>query len=85
MYDEDVTVTADIGTSVLRDLVKHIQEGDEMLLTEGDKPVAKIVSAAVKETQPERGLRLPAGFSGHRPLYTVVTQAELAEEMFSRE
>jgi antitoxin (DNA-binding transcriptional repressor) of toxin-antitoxin stability system len=80
-----MTVTADIGTSVLRDLVKHIRAGDEVLLTDGDQPVAKLVPAPAKEVPAKLDFQIPPGFSGHRPLYSVVTQAELAEEMFSRE
>jgi prevent-host-death family protein len=79
-----MTVTADIATSVLLDLVKQVQAGHEVLLTQGSKPVAKIVPTAIKDIPAERDFQIP-GFSGHRALTPVVTQAELADEMFSLE
>jgi prevent-host-death family protein len=42
----NMTVTAEVGTQQLADLVKQVQAGDEVLLTQGNKPVAKIVSAS---------------------------------------
>jgi antitoxin (DNA-binding transcriptional repressor) of toxin-antitoxin stability system len=78
-----MTVTADIGTSVLLDLVKQVQAGHEVLLIQGNKPVAKIVLTPVKDVPAERDFLIP-GFSGHRALTPVVSQAELADDMFSR-
>jgi antitoxin (DNA-binding transcriptional repressor) of toxin-antitoxin stability system len=84
LYHQDMTVTADIGTSVLRDLVNHIRAGDEVLLTDGDKPVAKIVPAAEKKAASGFEFNVPS-FKGHRVLYSSpITQAEIAEEMFDR-
>ena len=41
-----MTVTTEIGARPLADLIKQVQAGDEVLLTQGNKPVAKLVSAA---------------------------------------
>lgn len=42
-------VTAEIRTGQLADLIKQVRAGDEVLLTQGNKPVAKLISA-VNET-----------------------------------
>ncbi len=41
-------VTVEIATSQLADLIKQVQAGDEVLLTQGNQPVAKIVSVSEK-------------------------------------
>ena len=38
-----MTVIAEIGAGELADLIKQVQAGDEVLLTQGNKPVAKLV------------------------------------------
>jgi prevent-host-death family protein len=45
-------VTAEIGAGELADLIKQMQAGDEVLLTQGNKPVAKLVSALEKTASP---------------------------------
>ena len=83
MYCPRMIVTAEIGTGQLADLIKQVQAGAEVLLTQGNKPVAKLVStleepAALRPHLPIRTL------SGHRVLTPVISQAELAEEWFGR-
>ncbi len=41
-----MTVTEQITPGHLADLVKQVQAGHEVLLMQGDKPVAKLVAAA---------------------------------------
>ena len=48
-----MTVIKEVGAAQLADLVKQVQAGDEVLLTQGDKPVARLVSAG--EIAPGRG------------------------------
>ena len=38
-------VRTEIGTGQLAELVKQVQAGNEVLLTQSDKPVAKVVPA----------------------------------------
>jgi antitoxin (DNA-binding transcriptional repressor) of toxin-antitoxin stability system len=76
-------VTAEIGTGQLADLIKQVQAGDEVLLTQGNKPVAKIVSAAEKGISPGTVLNIRS-VKGHRVLTPVISQEELAEEMFGQ-
>ena len=74
-------VTEEIGTRPLADLIKQVQAGNEVLLTQGNKPVARIVAAS------ENGISSGAALSirsikGHRVLTPIISQGELAKEMF---
>ena len=75
-------VTAEIGTGELADLIKKVQAGAEVLLTQGNKPVAKLVPAGA-ENASRPALRIRS-LKGHRVLTPVIPQSELAEEMFGR-
>jgi len=77
-------VTAEIGTRQLADLVKQVQAGDEVLLTQGNKPVAKIVSATENTTSSGATLKIRS-VKGHRVLTPTISQGELAEELFGRQ
>ena len=78
-----MTMTAEVGTGQLAELVKQVQAGNEVLLTQGNKPVARIVPAPQKETAKAADLRIRS-LKGHRILTPVISQADLAEEMFRR-
>jgi prevent-host-death family protein len=75
-----MTVTAEIGTGELADLIKKVQARAEVLLTQGNKPVAKLVSAG-ENPAPRPALRIRS-LKGHRVLTPVIPQTELADEMF---
>ena len=79
-----MTVTAEIGTRQLADLIKQVQAGDEVVLTQGNKPVAKLVSA-IKETVAARTALHIRSLKGHRVLTPVISQTELAGEMFGQQ
>jgi len=68
----------------LADLIKKVQAGAEVLLTQGNKPVAKLVSAGEPTAARRTGLRIRS-LKGHRVLTPVITQTELADEMFGRQ
>jgi hypothetical protein len=53
-------------------------------LTQGRKPVAKIVSTSEKEIASGTTLQIHS-LKGHRVLTPVISQSELADEMFSRQ
>jgi antitoxin (DNA-binding transcriptional repressor) of toxin-antitoxin stability system len=78
-----MTMTVEVGTGQLAELVKQIQDGNEVVLTQGDKPVARIVPATEKAGTPHGALQVRS-LKGHRVLTSVITQSELAEELFSR-
>ncbi len=79
-----MTTTAEISelTGQLAELVKQVQAGNEVLFTEGNKPVARLVSA---HGQAVAGAALQIrSLKGHRVLTPVISHAELAEEMLGR-
>jgi len=76
-----VTVVKEVGAAHLADLVKQVQAGNDVLLTQGDKPVARIVPAQVTEAGNGTALHIHS-LKGHRVLTPAISQGELAEEMF---
>jgi antitoxin (DNA-binding transcriptional repressor) of toxin-antitoxin stability system len=78
-----MTMRAEIGAGQLAELVKQVQAGNEVLLTQGDKLVAKLVPAAEKDTTPLALLQIRS-LQRHRVLTPVISQSELAEDMFNR-
>jgi prevent-host-death family protein len=79
-----MTMTAEIRAEQLAELVKQVQAGNEVLLTQGSKPVAKIVSASEVQVAPAGGVTIDS-LKGHRVLTSVIRQADLADEIFSQE
>lgn len=78
-----MVVMTDVGTGQLAELVKQVQAGNVVLLTQCNKPVARLV--AVLEI--EAGEKLPVrirSLTGHRVLAPNISQSELAEDMWSR-
>jgi prevent-host-death family protein len=78
-----MTITAEIGTGELAELIKKVQAGTEVLLTQDSKPVARLVSAG-EETATLRAALHIRSLKGHRVLTPVISQKDLAEEMFGR-
>ena len=62
----------------------QVQAGNEVVLTQGRKPVAKIVSASEKEIVSGTTLKIHS-LKGHRVLTPVISPSELAEEKFGRQ
>ncbi len=76
-------ITAEIAAGQLAGLIKQMQAGDEVVLTQGNKPVAKLVPALEESTSP--GAAFPIrSLKGYRILTPVISQADMAEEMFGR-
>ena len=84
MYLPFMTMRAEIVAGQLAELVKQIEAGNEVLLTKGDKLVARLVAAAAEITAPMAPLQIRS-FKGHRVLTPVISKAELADEMFGRQ
>jgi prevent-host-death family protein len=78
-----MTTTAEINefSGKLAELIKEVQAGNEVLLTQGRKPVAKIISATEKEPASGGNLQIQS-LSGHRVLNPSISTAEVAEELF---
>ena len=81
-----MTTTAEVNevTGRLAELVEQVQAGNEVLLTQGHKPVARIVAISDKETTSGIPFQVRS-LKGHRVLTPVITQSELAEELFGRQ
>jgi antitoxin (DNA-binding transcriptional repressor) of toxin-antitoxin stability system len=77
-------VTTEIGTAHLAELVKQVQEGNEVLLTQGNKPVARLVSARGADVKNGTPLRVRS-LKGHQVLAPLISQEELSDEMFGRQ
>lgn len=78
-----MVMTSEVGAVQIAELVKQVQAGNEVLLTLGDKPVARLVPAGEPQTGQGAALRVRS-LKGHKVLTPVVSQGELAEEMFDR-
>jgi antitoxin (DNA-binding transcriptional repressor) of toxin-antitoxin stability system len=78
-----VTTTAEVieFTGKLAELVRRVQSGNEVVLTQGHKPVAKLVAASGNEIVPGTTFQIHS-LKGHRVLTPVISQSELADEMF---
>jgi antitoxin (DNA-binding transcriptional repressor) of toxin-antitoxin stability system len=76
-----MVVTTEIGTEQLADLIKQVQAGNEVLLTQNAKPVARLVPAKATVTSSGSPLRVRS-LSGHKVLTPIIAQEEIAEEMF---
>ncbi len=78
-----MTMTAEVQAGQLAELLKQVQAGNEIVLTQDQKPVAKIVAA-----EPPRP-NLPStfqvrSFRGHKVLTPNFSHAEIADEMFGQ-
>ncbi len=78
-----MTVIKEVEAAHLAELVKQVQAGNEVLLTQGDKPVARIVSVHAVEAGNGAALHIRS-LKGHRVLTAAISQGELAEEMFGQ-
>ena len=76
-------VTAEVGPGELANLIKQVQAGDEVLLTQGNKPVAKLVLAGEGTLSPIPALQIRS-LKGHQVLTPVISQTEVAGEIFDR-
>jgi len=78
-----MTVTEEIKPGQLTELLKQIQAGNEVVLTQDQKPVAKLVPTAPNETVDLGPLKIRS-FKGHRVLIPDFTHGEIADEMFGQ-
>lgn len=81
--NDSTTTTAEIAevTGQLAELVKQVRAGHEVLLTEGNKPVARLVPA-LGQTAARSSLQIRS-LKGHRVLTPTIAQAELAEDILA--
>jgi prevent-host-death family protein len=76
-----MTTIMEVATARLADMVRQVQAGNDVLLTEGNKPVARLVPAHNTNAGDGTALRIRT-LKGHQVLAAPVSQEQLAEEMF---
>jgi prevent-host-death family protein len=81
LYYTAMTTIMEVAAAKLADLVKQVQAGNDVLLTEGDIPVARLVPARETDAVHGTALRIRT-LKGHQVLASAVSQGELAEELF---
>ncbi len=75
--------TEEIRAGELADLIQKVLAGDEVLFTQGNKLVAKLVPAIEEPVPPRSGLNIRS-IKGHRVLTPSISQEEVAADMFRR-
>ena len=78
-----MVVSTEIEDGNLAELVKQVQAGNEVLLTQGDRPVARLISAHETEAGNNPPFHVRS-IPGRRVLTPVIRQEELAGEFFDR-
>jgi prevent-host-death family protein len=80
-----MTKTAEVKdfSGKLADLVEQVQAGNEVVLTQDHQPVAKIVPTTRPNTNASNTLQIKS-LKGHRVLTPVISQSEIADELFGR-
>jgi antitoxin (DNA-binding transcriptional repressor) of toxin-antitoxin stability system len=75
-------LTVEIGTGQIAELVKQLADGNEVLLTKNNQPVAMLVYFAEIKKVNNAALHIRS-LKGHQVLTPVISQADLVEEMFA--
>ena len=80
-----MTTTAEVKdvAQQLAELLERGRAGEVVLLTEKSKPIAKLVAASEQDQPPGERLKLRS-LRGHQVLRPVLSQAEIAEELFGQ-
>ena len=76
-----MVVTEEIGVKQLGELLKEIEAGNEVLLTQNRKHVARLVPTEKPKLGNGTPLRVRS-FKGHQVLAPSISQADIADEMF---
>ena len=79
-----MTKTAEVNefSGRLAELVKQVQAGNEVVLTEGSKPVTKIVPATEQANVSTPTIEIRS-LKGHRVLTAVISKSDLVGEMLT--
>ena len=82
-YQARVIETTAQRQSLVNELTKQILGGDEVLLTQSNKHMAGTETASERKISASTELKIRS-IKGHRVLTPMISQGELAEEMFER-
>lgn len=72
-----MTLSAEVGTGQLADLIKEIEAGNEVVLMQANKPVAKLMPATGQDIAPKTAIKIRS-IKGHKVLTPSVRYEELA-------
>jgi prevent-host-death family protein len=78
-----MTVREEVQPGQLANLLKQVRAGNEVVLTQDNKPVAKLISAAAGKRVGKKPWKLHS-LKGHKVLIPNFTHAEIADEMFGQ-
>jgi antitoxin (DNA-binding transcriptional repressor) of toxin-antitoxin stability system len=78
-----MTVREEVQPGQLAELLKQVQSGNEVVLTQNQKPVAKIIATNVACDEGRGPLRIKS-LEDHKVLTPNFTHAEIADEMFGQ-
>jgi prevent-host-death family protein len=70
----------DLADHIL-ELIRQVEEGHEVVVTRGNKPVAKLVPASPLPPPSSTPFKVRS-LKGHRVLTPTITQSDLADSMF---
>jgi antitoxin (DNA-binding transcriptional repressor) of toxin-antitoxin stability system len=68
----------------IAELIGQVKAGNEVVLTEGHKPVARLVAAVEEPSIPPGEILKIRSISGHKVLTPTISQSELADELFGQ-
>jgi len=77
-------VTEEVKAGQLAELLKQVQAGNEIVLTQDHKPVAKLVPALSEKAGSGAPLQIRS-FKGHKVLTPNISQSDIADDMFGRQ
>jgi len=66
----------------IAELIDQVKAGNEVVLTEGHKPVARLVAPSEESSFPPGQILNIRAIEGHKVLTSTFSHAELAEELF---
>lgn len=81
---ESMVVTVEMSDAQLAELVKQLNAGNEVLLTQQGKTIARLlaINEGCVPPCPPRNPLMIRSFTGHQILKPVKSQTDLAEEFF---
>jgi prevent-host-death family protein len=79
-----MTVTAEVNDlpGRITELLRQVQEGNEVVLIQGNKPVARLIPA-LDSTRPPAAIQIRS-IKGHQVLTPIISQSEVADEMLGQ-
>ncbi len=78
-----MTLTEEVKAEQLVELLKQVQAGNEVVITQDQKPVAKLVAAEPARATSPSNFQIRS-LKGHKVLTPNFSHSEIADEMFGQ-